>query len=87
MKRKMLQCLPTCTQPFWNMTCDLSTTVLCIYQAHCVQEIDYKLEGQNADRFRKCFADTPWVKVPEIIWEASSSEASSSSWDLIMMFC
>ena len=28
-----------------------------------MQEIDYKLEGQNADRFRKNFADSPWIKV------------------------
>ena len=27
------------------------------------QEIDYKLEGQNADRFRRNFADSPWIKV------------------------
>ena len=28
-----------------------------------MQEIDYKMEGQNADRFRKNFADSPWIKV------------------------
>lgn len=28
-----------------------------------MQEIDYKLEGQNADRFRRNFADSPWIKV------------------------
>ncbi len=28
-----------------------------------MQEIDYKLEGQNADRFRRNFADQPWIKV------------------------
>ena len=32
------------------------------------QEIDYVLEGQNADRFRTNFEKTPWIKVPTIIW-------------------
>lgn len=27
------------------------------------QEIDYTLEGKNADRFRENFANTDWVKV------------------------
>lgn len=33
---------------------------------HAMQEIDYKLEGQNADRFRKNFADSPWIKVTPV---------------------
>jgi predicted unusual protein kinase regulating ubiquinone biosynthesis (AarF/ABC1/UbiB family) len=40
----------------------------------CVQEIDYKLEGQNADRFRKNFGETPWIRVPRIFWEQTSSQ-------------
>ena len=32
------------------------------------------MEGQNADRFRKNFADTPWIKVPRIIWDMTSSQ-------------
>eukprot|EP00890_Picochlorum_soloecismus_P005345 jgi/Picsp_1/5811/NSC_03170-R1_abc-1-like kinase len=38
------------------------------------QEIDYRLEGKNADRFRKNFQDTPWIKVPKVLWEFSTSE-------------
>lgn len=38
------------------------------------EEIDYMQEGQNADRFRKNFADVEWVKVPEIYWEYTTSE-------------
>ena len=37
------------------------------------QEIDYTLEGASADKFRTCFADTPWVKVPRVLWERSAS--------------
>lgn len=28
-----------------------------------LQEIDYELEGQNADKFRVNFQNTPWIKV------------------------
>ena len=38
------------------------------------QEIDYTLEGKSADRFRECFKDTDWVKVPRVIWERTASE-------------
>jgi hypothetical protein len=38
------------------------------------QEIDYRLEGQNADTFRTNFKDTPWVKVPAVLWEYSNSQ-------------
>ncbi|GFR47545.1 hypothetical protein Agub_g9268 [Astrephomene gubernaculifera] len=38
------------------------------------QEIDYRLEGRNADRFRENFAGVDWVKVPRVFWEYSSQE-------------
>jgi predicted unusual protein kinase regulating ubiquinone biosynthesis (AarF/ABC1/UbiB family) len=38
------------------------------------QEIDYRLEGQNADRFRTNFKDVEWIKVPEVLWEYSNSQ-------------
>lgn len=38
------------------------------------QEIDYRLEGQNADRFRENFKDTEWIKVPKVLWDYSTSE-------------
>lgn len=37
------------------------------------EEIDYVLEGKNADRFRSNFASTPWVKVPGIYWDLTTS--------------
>lgn len=30
------------------------------------REIDYNLEAQNSVRFQRNFADTPWVKVPDV---------------------
>lgn len=38
------------------------------------QEIDYTLEGANADRFRNNFKDSPWIKVPTVIWEYTTPE-------------
>lgn len=35
-------------------------------------EIDYINEGRNADRFRRNFRDTPWVRTPVVHWEFSS---------------
>ena len=45
------------------------------------QEIDYTLEGASADRFRQNFADSPWIKVPIVLWERTSSEV------LTMEYC
>ena len=33
---------------------------------HPLQEIDYRLEGKNADLFRANFAGTDWVRVPKV---------------------
>jgi predicted unusual protein kinase regulating ubiquinone biosynthesis (AarF/ABC1/UbiB family) len=38
------------------------------------QEIDYTLEGKNADTFRTNFQNTPWIKVPKVLWEYTSPE-------------
>lgn len=38
------------------------------------QEIDYSLEGRNADQFRENFKETPWIKVPRVLWDYSTSE-------------
>ncbi|KAI8469667.1 MAG: ABC1 family-domain-containing protein [Monoraphidium minutum] len=38
------------------------------------QEIDYTLEGQNADLFRENFKDVDWVKVPKVYWQYTSPE-------------
>lgn len=38
------------------------------------QEIDYTLEGKNADTFRTNFKDVPWIKVPKVLWEYTSPE-------------
>lgn len=37
------------------------------------EEIDYVLEAQNADRFRKNFENIPWIKVPDVYWDQTSS--------------
>lgn len=39
-----------------------------------MQEIDYTLEGKNADKFRKNFSRTPWISVPSIFWEQTSPQ-------------
>lgn len=36
-------------------------------------ELDYKREGQNADRFRKMFSENPNIVIPKIYWEYSTS--------------
>ena len=41
-----------------------------------MQEIDYKREGQSADRFRKNFGSAEWIKVPTVLWERTTSEVS-----------
>ena len=45
------------------------------------QEIDYLLEGKNADLFRENFKDVSWVKVPRVYWELASSEV------LVLEYC
>ncbi len=37
------------------------------------QEIDYTIEGSNADRFRQNFAGYPRIIVPKVYWEYSTS--------------
>ena len=39
-----------------------------------MQEIDYTLEGESADRFRKNFGNDNWLKVPRIYWERTTQE-------------
>ncbi len=36
-------------------------------------ELDYRLEGRNADRFRTNFADEPHLHVPHVYWEYTTS--------------
>ena len=43
-----------------------------------MQEIDYELEGRNADRFRRNFAGTSWVKVPRVYWPQTSMKVCVS---------
>lgn len=37
------------------------------------QEIDYNQEANNATRFSQNFKDYPWVKVPKIYWDLTST--------------
>ncbi|KAL4421257.1 hypothetical protein ABPG75_010548 [Micractinium tetrahymenae] len=38
------------------------------------EEIDYRKEGANADRFRENFKGTEWVKVPQVLWNLSAAQ-------------
>lgn len=38
------------------------------------EEIDYENEGRNAERFANDFKDIPWVKVPKIYWDFTSTK-------------
>lgn len=45
------------------------------------QEIDYRLEGKNADQFRENFKKVDWIKVPRVYWQYSTSEI------LVLEYC
>lgn len=34
-----------------------------------IRELDFGVEGHNADRFRVMYADNPHIKIPKIFWE------------------
>ena len=55
----------------YKLACMQVVSLPCIF---IMQEIDYTLEGQNADRFRKNFGSTPWIRVPRIYWEQTSPQ-------------
>ncbi|KAF3443233.1 hypothetical protein FNV43_RR12915 [Rhamnella rubrinervis] len=38
------------------------------------QEIDYINEGKNADRFRRDFRNTKWVRVPLVFWDYTATK-------------
>jgi len=38
------------------------------------QELDYRLEGRNADTFRRNFAGDPQVRVPKVYWSYTRSQ-------------
>ncbi|KAL5798126.1 hypothetical protein ACOSQ2_002946 [Xanthoceras sorbifolium] len=38
------------------------------------EEIDYINEGKNADRFRRDFRNTKWVRVPLVYWDYTASK-------------
>ena len=54
--------------------CQIAHRIDCHCCALPEQEIDYKLEGQNADRFRTNFASTPWIKVPRVLWAYTAEQ-------------
>ena len=43
-------------------------------------EIDYINEGRNADRFRRDFRKYPWVRVPAVYWDYTSSKVLTLSY-------
>lgn len=38
------------------------------------EEVDYRREGRNAERFSENFKDTDWIKAPSINWSRSTSK-------------
>jgi len=42
------------------------------FSATILRELDFRLEGHNADRFRENFGDDPSVYVPQVFWELST---------------
>lgn len=44
------------------------------------EEIDYRHEGQNAERFAANFAGDPDVKVPKIYWEYTTTSVLTLEW-------
>lgn len=44
------------------------------------EQINYLLEGHNADRFRQNFEDVPWVKVPRVYWGLTSKHVLTTEY-------
>jgi predicted unusual protein kinase regulating ubiquinone biosynthesis (AarF/ABC1/UbiB family) len=65
-----------CTHNAFSLPCSASSNALQGIYVECASvlydEIDYINEGRNADRFRRNFRDTPWVRTPVVHWEFSS---------------
>ncbi|PKM42664.1 MAG: ABC transporter [Firmicutes bacterium HGW-Firmicutes-8] len=38
------------------------------------KEMDYNIEARNTDRFLKMYKDAPYIKIPEIYWEYTTSK-------------
>ncbi|XP_020579986.1 uncharacterized protein LOC110024395 [Phalaenopsis equestris] len=38
------------------------------------QEMDYIIEGRNADRLRRDFRNVKWVRIPVVLWDYTSSK-------------
>jgi ubiquinone biosynthesis protein len=49
------------------------TAVVEEFSRGITRELDYVLEGRNADRFRQNFAESETVHIPRVIWRYSSS--------------
>jgi ubiquinone biosynthesis protein len=39
-----------------------------------MRELDFKVEGHNAERFRFCFKDNSGINIPEIYWDYTTSK-------------
>lgn len=42
------------------------------------EEVDYRREGKNAERFSENFKGTDWIKAPSINWSRSTSKVTWS---------
>lgn len=72
MQGELRTIVPGCSQPALSLNAALVAEL---------QEIDYTLEGQSADRFRTNFGKEDWLKVPKIFWDRTTTEV------LTMEYC
>lgn len=49
-------------------------------RARMREELDYRLEAQNAAEFTQLFAGHPWVRIPRVLPEYSTEKVLTSEW-------
>lgn len=49
-------------------------------RARMREELDYRLEAENAAEFARLFAGHPWVRIPQVLSDYSSDKVLTSEW-------